>query len=102
MHKSFTIIALAFLFLFNGCSKVPITNRKQVHLLSASEMNSLGLTQYQETLKQSKVVNGTPDAQLVNKVGLNISNAAIQLMKQLNQSDRIAGFQWEYHFHLLS
>lgn len=97
MYKSFAVIALATLFLFNGCSKVPITDRKQVHLLSASEMNSLGLTQYQETLKQSKVVNGTPDAQLVNKVGLNISNAAIQLMKQLNQSDRIAGFQWEYH-----
>jgi predicted Zn-dependent protease len=97
MIRKSAIAAFAlFVFLFS-CSRVPITNRKQVHLLSASDINSMAISQYQQTLQQSKLVTGTPDAQLVEKVGKNISNAAVELMKQLNQSHRIAGFQWEYH-----
>jgi predicted Zn-dependent protease len=90
-------LLLIISIIISSCSKVPITGREQVHLLPASDINSMALTQYQQTLQQSKVINGTPDAALVEKVGRNISNAAIQLMNQLGESDRISGFKWEYH-----
>ncbi len=95
--KNRLLVLIACASLLFSCSKVPITNRKQVHLLSSSEVNSMAVSQYQQTLKEKKVITGTPDAQLVEKVGKNISNAAIAVLKQLNKSEAIAGFQWEYH-----
>src|SRR6266480_1382076 len=87
-------IAVVILF---SCSNVPITNRSQVKLLPNSEVNSMALTQYQEVLKTNKVINGTPDALMVQRVGQKISAAAVSVMAQLKQADRVAGFQWEYH-----
>ena len=90
-------ITLLFVLFLCSCQKVPITGRNQVHVIPESEMVSLALTQYQETLKQSKVITGTPEANMVNVVGQKISAAAVTLMKQLNQADRLQGYAWEYH-----
>jgi len=95
MKTSITILT-AVMILFS-CGKVPITGRKQVELLPNSEVNSMALQQYQDVLKTNKVITGTPDAAMVQRVGQRISAAAVSVMAQLKQSDRVAGFQWEYH-----
>src|SRR6476619_5929323 len=97
MKTSKVITVLAALMILAACSNVPITNRKQVHLLPNSEVNSMALQQYQDVLKTNKVINGTPDALMVQQVGQKISAAAISVMTQLKQPDRVAGYQWEYH-----
>ncbi|HYV93323.1 MAG TPA: M48 family metallopeptidase [Chitinophagales bacterium] len=97
MKRSKIITLLAALMILGSCSKVPITNRKQVQLLPNSEVNSMALQQYQDVLKTNKVINGTPDALMVQRVGQKISAAAVKVMVQLKQSDRIAGYKWEYH-----
>lgn len=89
-------IVAGVIFLLFSCSKVPITNRKQMNLLPESELTSMALTEYQNILKTSKVITGTADARMVQQVGINISNAAKVLMQKMGQSKRIAGFKWEY------
>jgi predicted Zn-dependent protease len=89
-------VFIAVMFLFS-CSNVPITNRSQVKLLPNSEVNSMALQQYQDVLKTNKVITGTPDALMVQRVGQKISAAAVSVMTQLKQPDRVAGYQWEYH-----
>src|SRR4026207_647105 len=93
--KPITIL-IAVMILFS-CSHVPITNRRQVNLLPNSEVNSMALQQYQEVLKTTKVINGTPEALMVQRVGQKISAAAVSVMAQFQQPERVAGFQWEYH-----
>jgi len=91
------VTALTLSVVLFSCQKVPITGRSQLHGYPESDMISLALTEYQKTLQQSKVITGTPEANMVNTVGAKISNAAVTLMKQMNQSDRLAGYAWEYH-----
>ncbi|MCS6917237.1 MAG: M48 family metallopeptidase [Chitinophagales bacterium] len=67
-----------------------------MNLLPESELTSMALTQYQDVLKSSKVITGTADAQMVQRVGVNISNAAKTLMEKIGQSKSIAGYKWEY------
>lgn len=81
----------------SSCAKVPITGRKQVNLLPESEMLSMSLDNYNQFLKENKVVSGTKDAQLVKDVGKNISNAVEKYMTQNNLKDRIAGYNWEFN-----
>jgi predicted Zn-dependent protease len=95
--KTLKLFVAICVIMITACSKVPITNRKQVHLLPSSEINSMAVQQYQEVLKKNKVITGTPDAIMVERVGQRVSAAAVGVMRQLKQSERVAGFKWEYH-----
>ena len=52
-HLHFTLLLLAALLLA-GCSTVPLTGRKQMLLVSDSEVLSSSLTQYNDYIKSAK------------------------------------------------
>lgn len=89
---------ILLLFLIYSCSIVPITGRKQVHLLPESMMTSMGLTNYQDFLKTNPpVANNDANNRLVKQVGLKISAAVERYMKAHNYADRVAGYNWEFN-----
>ena len=86
---SFTIIS---------CTTVPITGRKQVHLLPESMMSSMSLTNYQDFLKTNPpVADNDQNTKLVKQVGLKISAAVERYMRANNYADRVAGYNWEFN-----
>ena len=92
------IVKLLCLFiLLNSCSRVPITNRKQMNLLPESEMLSMSLTEYQSFLKQNPPVKGSSESQMVKSVGARIQTAVSQYMNQNKMGSRIAGYKWEFN-----
>lgn len=85
-------------FVVFSCSTVPITGRRQVHLLPESTMSSMALTNYQDFLKTNPVVaDNDANTKLVKKVGLKISSAVERYMKANNFADRVAGYKWEFN-----
>jgi len=83
--------------LFVGCATVPISGRKQVNLYSESTMIQMSLTAYDEFLDDANVVaNYNDNAEMVKNVGAKISAAVEKYMRDINQSKRIEGFQWEF------
>ncbi|MEO5572759.1 MAG: M48 family metallopeptidase [Bacteroidia bacterium] len=96
--KKNILLTTAISILFLSCSKVPITNRKQMNLLPESQMIAMSLTQYHEFLtKNPPEPASDPDQQLVQKVGQKISSAVMQFAKQNKMTDRVAGYKWEFH-----
>jgi predicted Zn-dependent protease len=91
----FTTIFIAQFFY--GCTQVPITGRKQMNLLPESQMMSLALTSYSDFLKQNKVVSGSADAQMVQRVGQRIANAVTKYLAKKKNTQRIAGYKWEFN-----
>jgi len=90
---SFVII----ISILSSCSRVPVTNRRQVNLLPESQVMSMALTNYKEFLTGNPVISNTTDAASVKNVGMKIASAAQQYLRQHKQSKRIAGFKWEYN-----
>ena len=89
---------ILLLFLIYSCSIVPITGRKQVHLLPESMMTSMGLTNYQDFLKTNPpVASNDANNRLVKQVGHKISAAVERYMKAHNYADRVAGYNWEFN-----
>ena len=84
-------------FLWYGCSSVPVTGRKQLSIIPASEMNSLAVTSYKETLSSSKLSTNAEQTAMIKRVGERISKAVEQYMKERNLSSVISGFQWEFN-----
>ncbi|MFM2225959.1 MAG: hypothetical protein RJA07_2161 [Bacteroidota bacterium] len=95
--SSIFFVAILAAQLFYSCTQVPITGRKQMNLLPESQMMSLALTSYSDFLKQNKVVTGTPDAQMVQRVGQRISQAVSVYLSKTKNSQRIAGYKWEFN-----
>ncbi len=83
--------------LFDGCSRVPITGRKQMNLLPESEMMSLALTSYNDFLSKSKVDAGTADAAMVQRVGQRIATAVSAYLAKNKNTQRIEGYKWEFN-----
>jgi len=83
--------------LLTACAKVPITGRKQINMLPESEMISLSLTSYSDFLHQHPAVTGTPDAEMVKRVGARIQAAVTQYMNSNGYASRIQGYKWEFN-----
>jgi predicted Zn-dependent protease len=80
-----------------SCSKVPITNRKQLNMLPEGQLISLSLTSYESFLKKHPAVTAGNDATLVKSVGGKIEKAVTTFMSQQKLSDRLSGYQWEFN-----
>ncbi len=69
-----------------GCQSVPVSERRQLLLVSESEENRMGLTAYQEVLKKEPVTKNETAAEIVRRVGQRIAAVA----------DR-PDFDWEFN-----
>ena len=96
MKKSSLFLIIVTFFLA-ACSTVPLTGRRQLSLIPDAQINSLSFQNYQQVLKESKVVTGTEESRLVKSVGENIAYAVEQYMREQGMQDEIDGFQWEFN-----
>lgn len=82
-----------------ACSRVPITGRKQVNLLSESELMKLSLTEYNKFLGENQLVpDSDPRAIMVKRVGSRVETAVNQFMNQNKKyKSRIAGYNWQFN-----
>ncbi|HEY4800238.1 MAG TPA: M48 family peptidase, partial [Bacteroidia bacterium] len=90
---------LFLLLLIFGCTRVPITGRRQMNLLPESDLMKMSLTQYNDFLAKNQKVPATDaNAQLVEKVGNNIKNAVEKFMNANKKyKSRIAGYNWQFN-----
>ncbi len=90
------VLGLLTLFVMYACTRVPITNRKQLILISDNEMNAMAFTSYKQFLDTNKVVpyNNT-QALMVKRVGDKISKAAEYYFQAINHPEYLQGYQWQ-------
>ncbi|MBI1266670.1 MAG: M48 family metalloprotease [Cryomorphaceae bacterium] len=80
-----------------ACARVPISGRKQVNLLPESQMIAMSFQQYGQFLSESNVVTDTDrQAQMVAGIGAKIAVAVETYLKDIGQSKRVEGFEWEF------
>lgn len=80
-----------------ACARVPISGRKQVNLLPESQMIAMSFEQYGQFLSANNVVGETDrQAQMVAGIGAKIAVAVEKYLKDIGQSKRVEGFEWEF------
>ncbi|MBO9700731.1 MAG: M48 family metallopeptidase [Sporocytophaga sp.] len=80
-----------------GCSKVPVTGRKQLDIVPNSQVLALAKSEYNEFLRTNKVVNNTSQAEEVERVGRNIANAVEVYLKREKQTKLLEGYNWQFN-----
>lgn len=88
---------LAGLVLLVSCTTVPITGRRQLSLVSGSEMNSLATTQYRTFITENKLSTDAANVAMVKRVGQRIQHAVERYVAQNNMQGQLDGYQWEFN-----
>ncbi len=90
-------LVLVGLLLLAACATVPLTGRRQLNLIPDSQMNALSFQQYDEVLAQSTLSDNAEQTAMVQKVGRRIQHAVEEYFRSQGQSDKLAGYQWEFN-----
>ncbi len=94
--KPFLFAAFAALGVAVACSTNPFTGKSNLNFVSNSQLFPSAFQQYDEFLKENKVVTGTAAAQQVSSVGMKIKSAAERWLNANGQAGYLSGYQWEY------
>jgi predicted Zn-dependent protease len=85
------------LLITDSCSTVPLTGRRQLSLVPASEINAMSFQQYDQVLDTSRVSTNQEWTNMVKSAGRNISRSVEAYMREIGEADNVEGFQWEFN-----
>ncbi|MDO9153082.1 MAG: M48 family metallopeptidase [Paludibacter sp.] len=92
------VIYLSILIvILSSCSSVLITGRKQLLLVSNSEILSMSAQSYKHFIDSVPASKDVANTQLVKKVGANIANAVVNYLKTNNMESEIGNLVWEFN-----
>lgn len=82
-----------------GCTKNMVTGRKQLSLVSESELQVMAQQQYNTFLSENRVVNAgvNKDAEMVRRVGTRIAAAIQKFYDAKGYSAVLEGYKWEFN-----
>lgn len=93
------IYTLLFLSLtIYSCTRVPVTNRKQLNLLPEDQLIAMSDSSYKAFLDTNKVLKNN-DARVVQvrRVGNKIKASVEKYLKDHKMEERMKGFNWEFN-----
>lgn len=94
--KKIAILFAAGLLIYS-CATVPLTGRSQLALVSNEEIQPLVDQQYDEVLKEDKVLTNTADGQKVLKVGKRMAAAVESYLVSQGYKELADSFEWEFN-----
>jgi predicted Zn-dependent protease len=100
MNKHLLTAALAGVLLFSAfsCARNPITGRKQLSLVSESQVQGMALTEYKKFLTTNPVAPATDgNAVMVKRVGRRIADAITKYYSEHGAADVLSGYNWEFN-----
>ena len=95
--KKRVIIFVSLAFLAFACATVAVTGRKQLDLVSNSEIIPMSAQQYSEVLKKGPLSTNQEQAAMVKRVGSRIQKAVEKFMADKGLSSELNGFAWEFN-----
>lgn len=89
----FTVVAT----ILSGCSKVPVSGRNQLNLVSDSEVLQASLASYKEYMGKAVKSTETVKSAQVTRVGQKIAAATEAYLNANGMSDQVKNFAWEFN-----
>ena len=79
-----------------ACATNPLTGRQSLSLVPNAQLFPQAFSQYNQVMKESKVVSNTAEANMVNNVGQRIKYAAEKFYNEIGQGNSLQGYEWEF------
>lgn len=93
--NTFTLVLTVFLVC--ACKTSPFTGKKTLNFISNAQLFPMAFQQYDQFLSQNNVITGTPEANMVKRVGEKIAVAAERYLTALGEPGYLKDYKWEYN-----
>lgn len=80
-----------------ACASVAVTGRKQLSLVSNSEILPVVTQQYDSVIKTGPLSKNHEQTEMVKRVGVKIQKAVEKYMADKGLSSQLSGFAWEFN-----
>lgn len=97
MRKSVFALCTMLGLLVLACTTNPFTGKKDLNFVSNDQIFPAAFQQYDQFLKENKVIKGTAAANQVVSVGQKIKMAAEKYLNANGYQGYLNGYQWEYN-----
>ncbi len=97
MKTKNTFIIILTIFLICACKTSPFTGKKTLNFVSNDTLFPTAFQQYDQFLSENNVITGTPDANMVKRVGEKIAVASERYMTALGYPGYLTDYRWEYN-----
>jgi len=96
MKIRITAIFLAVTLLLCGCAKDLQTGKSTMAFVPNKQLISSANQQYDQVLKESKVAKGTPEAEMLSRVGWKLVSAAEKWVVAQGSPNHFKDYQWAF------
>ena len=83
-------------FILNSCSTAPITERKQLTIVSEAKLNAQAANIYEKVKNKENLSKDTKKLNEIKEIGKRIENSISEYFYQSNMEDPTKNFNWEY------
>ena len=83
-------------FLLNSCSTAPITERKQLKIVSEQKLNAQAAQIYNKVKSKEKMSKDFKTLNEIKEIGKRMENSISEYFYRENVNDPTSSFQWEY------
>ena len=83
-------------FVLNSCSTAPITERKQLKIVSEAKLNAQAAAVYEKVKNKEKLSKDTKKLNEIKEIGKRIENSISEYFYQTSMDDPTKYFEWEY------
>ena len=83
-------------FALNSCSTAPITERKQLKLVSEAKLNAQAAAIYEKVKEKEKMSKDIKTLNLIKNIGKKVEDSISEYFYKENLKDPTSNFQWEY------
>ena len=80
----------------NSCATTPITERKQLKIISETKLNNQAAIIYEKIKKKEKLSNDTKTLNEILEIGKKMENSISEYFAQSEIADPTINFDWEY------
>ena len=83
-------------FVMNSCSTAPITDRRQLTIISEAKLNAHAATIYEKIKVKEKMSDDNDKLDQIKEIGKRMEDSISKYFDQSKLSDPTIGFDWEY------
>ena len=83
-------------FLMNSCSNAPITDRRQLSIISEAKLNAQAAAIYEKVKKKEKMSDDIKTLNEIKDIGKRMEDAISEYFYQAGLNDPTVNFDWEY------
>ncbi|MDR0323849.1 MAG: M48 family metallopeptidase [Treponema sp.] len=91
------LVVFFIILIFSGCASNPLTGKKTMAFVDNRSLFPQSFAEYRNFLNENDVIKNTPEAEMVERVGQRMAEAARKWLEREGYASYLDAYEWEFN-----